>query len=257
MDAHRQRTNRRRVGPGRTMLAALSATALLLAAACGDDTTGETDAPPAPAADDSLAALLPPEVAEAGTLTVATDASYAPNEFFDEDGSTIIGMDIDLITAMAGLLGLEAEISNAGFDGIIPGLDAGRFDVGISSFTDTSEREEIVDFVTYFEAGTSFFTRAEGGVEITGLADLCGLTVAVQRGTVQEEDASAQSEECVTAGSEAVQVDVFPDQNGANLALTSGRADLSMADSPVAGYQVELSEGALVEVGEAYGTAPY
>ena len=176
-------------------------------------------------------------------MTVAADASYAPNEFFAPDGHTIIGMDADLSKALAAAMGLKANLVNETFDGIIPGLAAGKYDMGASSFTDTKEREKTVDFVTYFLAGTSFFTKASGGTSVTGLADLCGKTVAVEKGTTEETDASGQSTKCKKSGKPGVTVLTFPDQNGANLALSSGRAQLVMADSPVAAYAVKKSNG--------------
>ena len=166
------------------------------------------------------------------------------------------GMDADLAVALTQALGLKAKVVNATFDGIIPGLAAGKYDLGMSSFTDTKEREKTVDFVTYFSAGTSFFEKA-GGPPVTGLASLCGLTVAVEKGTTQQADSTAQSKKCTAAGKKPVKVLTFPDQNGANLALSSGRAQVGMADSPPADYQVKQSGGQFKLVGTPYGTAPY
>ncbi|MBV9005647.1 MAG: transporter substrate-binding domain-containing protein, partial [Solirubrobacterales bacterium] len=114
-----------------------------------------------------------------------------------------------------------------------------------------------VDFVDYFSAGTSFFTKASGGTSVNGLADLCGKSVSVESGTTEETDAKAQSGKCKAAGKPAVNVLVFPTQTAANLALSSGRAQLSMADSPVAAYQVKQSNGTFKITGVTYGTAPY
>jgi polar amino acid transport system substrate-binding protein len=201
--------------------------------------------------------MVPADIKSKGTLTVAADASYAPNEFFAPDGHTIIGMDADLSKALATVMGLKANLVNATFDGIIPGLAAGKYDMGASSFTDTKEREKTVNFVTYFLAGTSFITKASGGAAVSGLADLCGKTVAVEKGTTQESDSTAQSGKCKKAGKPGVTVLTFPDQNGANLALSSGRAQLVMADSPVAAYAVKKSNGQFKVTGSTYGTAPY
>jgi polar amino acid transport system substrate-binding protein len=192
-----------------------------------------------------------------GTLTVAADASYAPNEFIGPDGHTVEGMDADLAQALAGVMGLKANVVNATFDSIIPGLAAHKYDLGMSSFTDTKEREKTVNFVTYFSAGTSFYEKASGGPPVSGLSSLCGLTVAVEKGTTEQADSTAQSGKCTKAGKKGVKVLTFPDQNGANLAITSGRAQVGMADSPVAEYQVKKSGGQFKIVGTQYGTAPY
>ncbi|MEA2158872.1 MAG: polar amino acid transport system substrate-binding protein [Solirubrobacteraceae bacterium] len=208
-------------------------------------------------ADPAVAKLVPSAIKSKGTLTVAADASYAPNEFIGPDGKTVIGMDADLVKALGGVMGLKVNVVNATFDSIIPGLAAGKYDLGASSFTDTKEREKTVDFVDYFVAGTSFYTKASGGATVNSLADLCGHTVAVEKGTTQQTDATAQGSKCKTAGKSGVTVLVFPDQNGANLALSSGRAQLVMADSPVAAYGVKKSNGQFKVVGQTYGTAPY
>ena len=200
--------------------------------------------------------MVPSSITTKGTLTVAADASYAPNEFIASDGHTVVGMDPDLMKALGAVMGLKVKIVNATFDSIIPGLAAGKYDVGASSFTDTKEREKTVDFVTYFTAGESFYTKASGGAAISTLADLCGKTVAVEKGTTEADDATAQSKKCKSAGKAGVTVLTFPDQNGANLALSSGRAQLGFADSPVAAYQVKQSGGQFKLVGQRYANAP-
>lgn len=227
-------------------------------AACGGSDDGESTATPAAAnataASGAVAAVqdkVPAEVRDKGTLTVAADATYPPDEFIGKDGKTVEGMDPDLAQALATVMGLKADVKNATFDSIIPGLAAHKFDLGMSSFTDTKEREQTVDFVTYFSAGTSFYVNADGGPAVNGLADLCGKTVAVEKGTTQQNDAEAQGKKC------KLTVLTFPDQNGANLALSSGRAQVGMADSPVADFQVKQSSGKFKIVGQAYGTAPY
>jgi polar amino acid transport system substrate-binding protein len=208
-------------------------------------------------ADAKVAGEVPAKVKSKGTLVVAEDASYAPDEFIGSDGHTVEGMDADLAKALAGVMGLKADVKNATFDGIIPGLAAGKFDLGMSSFTDTKEREKTVDFVTYFSAGTSFYVKASGGPAIGSLADLCGRKVAVEKGTTEQTDSTAQDKKCKAAGKPGVQVSVFPDQSGANLALSSGRAQVGMADSPVAAYQVKQSNGQFKLSGQPYGAARY
>jgi polar amino acid transport system substrate-binding protein len=126
----------------------------------------------------------------------------------------------------------------------------------MSSFTDTKERQKVVDFVTYFSAGTSFYVKA-GGPTINSLADLCGHSVGVERGTTQADDSTAQSKKCKSAGKAGVSVHVYPDQNAANLAISSGRQQVGMADSPVAAYIVKQSNGRFKLTGKPYNTAPY
>jgi polar amino acid transport system substrate-binding protein len=209
-----------------------------------------------PATDSTVAAQVPSKF-KSKTLVVAADATYAPNEFIGSNGKTVEGMDPDLGKALAAVMGIKVKVVNTSFDGIIPGLAAGKFDVGMSSFTDTKERQKTVDFVTYFQAGTSFYVKATGGPTINTLADLCGHSVGVERGTTQADDATAQSGKCKSAGKSGVKVAVYPDQNAANLAISSGRQQVGMADSPVAAYIVKQSNGQFKLTGKSYNTAPY
>jgi polar amino acid transport system substrate-binding protein len=207
--------------------------------------------------DKKVAAEVPSSIKSSGTLSVAADATYAPNEFIASNGHTVIGMDADLAKALAQAMGLKASVKNVTFDAILPGLAAKKYDLGMSSFTITREREKTVDFVSYATAGTSFFVNAQGGPNIQSLADLCGESVAAERGTTQQADATAQSKKCTKAGKPGVKVSVYPDENGVNLALSSGRADVAMADSPPAAYAVEQSNGKFKISGTQYGVAAY
>ena len=252
-----------------TLLAAVMAVAaVLVGAGCGSDnddndnggsatgTTaagGELTATPGinVAKDDAIASAAANAVSQSGQLSVASDATYPPMEFFSKDNdTTVIGADADISKALGQIMGLTASVQNTPFDSILPGLTAGKYDLGISSFTDTLDRQKTNDFVTYAQAGTTFYSSADSDVSPTSLEDLCDHSVAVEKGTTQQEDAQAQGQKC------QVDVQVFPDQNGANLAISSGRAELGMADSPVAAYIVEQSNGQF-KLGEAYGVAPY
>jgi polar amino acid transport system substrate-binding protein len=200
---------------------------------------------------------VPAAIKSKGTLNVATEAQYAPNEFIASDGHTVIGMDAELMEAIASTLGLKAKLINSDFETIIPGLAAGRYDLGISSFTDTKEREKTVDFVDYFSAGISFYAKSSANPSVSTVADLCGKTVAAEKGTVEAEESEKQSKKCTKEGKKAVSTLSFPGQNAVNLAVSSGRAEVGMADSPVADYQVKKSEGGFKLIGKEYEVAPY
>jgi polar amino acid transport system substrate-binding protein len=204
-----------------------------------------------------IAKMVPAKIRHKGTLVVASDATYAPMEFVAKDGHTVIGVDADLAKDLGIVMGLKFKVQNASFDGIIPGLKSGKYDIGMSSFTDTKARQKVVDFVTYFSAGTSFYEKASGGPAVKGLSSLCGKSVAVENGTTEQADATAQNHKCKKAGKPGVTVKAYPDQNAANLAIASGRQQIGMADSPVAAYIVKKSNGTFKLVGKSYGTAPY
>jgi polar amino acid transport system substrate-binding protein len=230
-----------------------------VAAGCGSSkktTSTSSGTSSTQAVDPAVAKLVPAAVKSKGTLTVASDASYAPNEFIGPDGHTVVGMDPDLMKALGAVMGLQVKVVNVTFASILPGMQAGKYDVGASSFTDTKAREKVVDFVTYLNVGEAFLTKAAGGFNPKTLADLCGHTVSVESGTVELDDATAQNKKCKAAGKPAIHLFVYPDQNSANLALRSGRAQVDFADSPIIAYQVRKL-GVDVKSGPTFGLAPY
>ena len=246
------------------LIALIAFAAVTVAAGCGssnnDNGGGGTTLTAASFSvqqDPSIASQVPADIKSKGQLSVAADATYAPDEFIASDGHTVIGMDADLAKAIADLMGLKATVSNQPFDSIIPGLAAKKYDLGMSSFTDTKDREKTVDFVTYAIAGESFFVNADGGPTINSLNDICGLKIGAEKGTTEADDATAQSKKCTDAGKPAVQVSVFPDENGVNLALSSGRVDAGFADTPPAAYAVKQSDGKFKLTGPSIASAPY
>jgi polar amino acid transport system substrate-binding protein len=236
------------------------ALALLVLAGCGSSKSSSTPSStsssvPVTASNAAIAAQVPARIKAKGTLIVAAEAQYAPNEFIATDGHTVIGMDPDLTKAIAEVMGLKTQVVNATFEAIIPGLAAGRYDLGASSFTDTKERQKTVDFVTYLSVGQAFLSKANGGPSLNTLAELCGHTVSVEKGTVELEEAEKQNKKCKAAG-KPIKLLIFPGQNDANLALSSGRSEIDYADSPIIAYQVRKL-GVSVRSSPTFGAAPY
>lgn len=231
-------------------------------------TAPEAGAEPSPlnlnlAKDDTVAAMLPKAVADAGVLKIATDASYAPNEFLKDGQGEPIGMSIDLGNAMAQVLGVKTEWTNTSFDGILNGLTAGRYDISISSFTDTKKREEQVNFVTYLSAGTSIVVAKGNPEGVKGVEDLCGKSVGAENGTTQFDMLTSADVDdsvvkaCSDAGKEAPKAQGYPTQTDVNSALAAGRLDAYMADTPVAVWAVETTDGQFEKVPGDVGVAPY
>lgn len=246
------------------LIAAIAFAAITVAAGCGSSNNDNSSSSGTLTAasfnvqtDPSIASQVPASVKSSGSLTVAADATYPPDEFIASDGKTVIGMDADLAKAIAQLMGLQAAVQNVTFDSIIPGLAAGKYDLGMSSFTDTKEREKTVDFVTYLTAGSSIYVKATGGTNFTSLDELCGHKVAAEKGTTQQDDITTQDQKCKAEGKPGVTGVILPDQNGVNLALSSGRADAAMADSPVAAYIAERSNGQFKVSGGPFPPEPY
>jgi polar amino acid transport system substrate-binding protein len=203
----------------------------------------------------AIAAQVPAAIKRKGTLTVAADATYAPNEFTGFDGRTVIGMDPDLMHAIGAVLGLKVNVVNVAFETIIPELAAGRYDVGASSFTDTKRREKTVDFVTYLSVGQALLTKTEGP-HLNALREICGHSVAVEQGTIEFENVVKQAKICQQEGRPRISLLLFPDQSSANIALQNGSAEVDYADSPIIAYQVQQL-GANVRSGPAFDPQPY
>jgi polar amino acid transport system substrate-binding protein len=213
--------------------------------------------------DAAAAAQVPAQYKSKGTLTIAADASYAPNEFTAQGSGAIIGMDVDLGNAIAQTLGMKATFVNASFDGILAGIQAGRYDLGMSSFTDTKEREQTVDFVNYFTAGTSTMVVKCNPKGIKTATDLCGKKVGAEQGTTQLDQLTQAGADgsvvkaCQDAGKQPPQAQGFPKQTDVNSALQAGRIDAYLADSPVVDYALAQTGGAFEKVGSDSDTAPY
>ncbi len=245
----------------RLTLAGGLALSVLALTACGSSATGDATSASGSAVasatkDDTLAALVPSAIASTGKLVIGTDASYAPSEFIDTDGNTIIGFDVDLGKAMSTVLGLQADFQNAPFDSIIPGLSSGKFQLGISSFTVNADREKVVDMVSYYQAGTGWAVAA-GNPSGISQDNACGKKIAVQKATVQVDDITAKSEACTKGGKAAIDIQQFQAQSDATTALVSGRVDAMLADSPVVAYAVQQTGGKIEALGQVYDSAPY
>lgn len=201
--------------------------------------------------DDSIAAMLPDSVTKDGKLTVGMDTSYAPAEFLAEDGKTPVGFDVDIVKALANIFGLEADPQTSNFDSIIPSVGS-KYDIGVSSFTITEERMEAVDFVSMFKAGSIWVVK-EGNPNNVDTSNLCGLKIAVQTGTTQEEEVNEAQAQCKADGKDDIEILSTKMQTAVTTNVSTGKADVFYADSPVAGYAISQSEGALEALGEDVG----
>ncbi|MGN6218443.1 MAG: ABC transporter substrate-binding protein [Microbacterium sp.] len=188
--------------------------------------------------DDDARALLPDDIAETGSVTAATDAPYAPFEMFVEEGSDeLTGVDVLLGQAIGAKLGITVDFAQQGFDGIIPALQAGNYDLAISAMTSSVERMDVLTFVDYSASGTGILTRAGNPDDIETYLDLCGKNVAVQTATSQAALVTdVWQAECEAKGLEPIALSEFPSDSDAQLAITAGKAQASLLTKPSAGY---------------------
>lgn len=195
----------------------------------------------------AAAKLVPTAIRARHTLRIASDASYPPFEFFAADNKTIVGFDVDLSKAIAQKLGLRPENVNAGFDTILTGINSGRYEIGISDFDITPERAKSVDFVTYLVGGSGIAVATGNPLKMRmEPATFCGRTVAAQKGSVQGLTMLPSfSKACTKQHKKPVTIQLYPSQNEANLAVSSGRADAVLANTVPLKYSADHSNGTI------------
>lgn len=227
----------------------LALAAVLLVAGCGSSKSGndkvDQGAP--------LASLLPQDVRDKGTLAVGSDIAYPPVESFASDNKTPIGIDPDLAKELGKKLGVTFSFQNATFDGLITSLTSKRIDVIMSAMSDNKKRQASIDFVDYFIVGTSIIVKKGNPQGIKSPDDFCGKTVALQRGTTQDDVAEAQKKKCGSKGLNILKFDTDPE---ALLQVKQGRAVADMNDFPVAAFTVSKSSDFEI-VGEQIEAGPY
>ena len=222
--------------------------------------TGESAAAAEPSYDvtgidkvDEIAAMLPADFY--GTLTVGDNLQYAPAEFLGgPDGQTPTGYDVDLAKALGRVLGVEVDVQHAEFASIIPAIGT-QYDAGIASFSINPERIEQVDMIAYISAGSTFSVQ-QGNPKDLDPEDLCGTTMGVQTGTIQDEDADRLSAGCTDAGAEPIEVLRYNSQADVTTNLVGGKIDVMYADSPVGQYAALQTGGRVEQLGDVTDAAP-
>ncbi|WP_406390026.1 ABC transporter substrate-binding protein [Streptomyces sp. NBC_00887] len=242
--------------PRRATAAALTTTALLALAACGDGdgTASATGGAKPPAAvevagvsvkkDAKLHDALPDAVKKSGTVRVATDVPYAPFEMFVTEGkSELTGLDYDLGQAIGARLGVKFAFTPQKFDGIVPAIQAGKFDVAMSAMTDNKERQAVVDFVDYSVSGSGIMVAKGNPEKVTTLDDLCGKNVAVQAATNQLDLLKSHQAVCKKAGEGEIGIQTFPKDSDAQLALRADKVVAQVLTKPAAGWTAKTADG--------------
>jgi len=211
-----------RIRRGGTAIAILALLAGLMSA-CGDDTNEAATQLPTIQKDEALAAKLPQSVRDSGVLRVATDATSPPMQFFGPDGKTLIGFEVDMGNTLGQLLGVKVEWTNLAAASIVSGLQSNRFDVALTSAQDLPGRRETMTFVDYFTIGSNILTEAGNPNNFTDFQSLCGHRLGVQAGTAQLFGAEERQKQCPPG--QPIELETFPGNDAAALALRSGRVD--------------------------------
>ncbi|GAA2779175.1 ABC transporter substrate-binding protein [Streptomyces showdoensis] len=234
----------------RVVTTALAATTLATLSACGggDDTAASAGGKAVVAGveikkDQALHDLLPAKIKKAGTVRVATDVPYPPFEMFVKEGeSTLTGLDYDLGQALGAKLGVTFAFTPQKFDGIVPAIQAGKFDAAMSAITDNKERQKVVDFVDYSQSGSGVLVADGNPGKIGTLDDLCGKKVAVQAATHQLDLLKAHQDACGKAGKGKIDIQTFPKDSDAQLALRSGKVVAQVLTKPAAGWVAKTAD---------------
>ncbi|MGW6141238.1 ABC transporter substrate-binding protein [Streptomyces sp. NPDC055144] len=237
--------------PRRGATAVLACTALVVVSGCGASGSGGAG----PASRDKIAGVtvtrdaalheaLPERIKKAGTVRVATDVPYPPFAMFVTEGkSELTGLDYDLGQALGAKLGVRFAFTPTKFDGIVPALQAGKFDAAMSALTDNRERQKVVDFVDYSRSGSGILVAEGNPAKIGTLDDLCGRKVGVQAATNQYKLLEAHQAACRAAGRKAADIQTFPKDSDAQLALRSGKVTAEVVTKPAAGWSAKTADG--------------
>ncbi|MFD2414956.1 ABC transporter substrate-binding protein [Amycolatopsis pigmentata] len=174
-----------------------------------------------------------------GTLRVGAEEDEVPMVYTQAGSSTPVGAEVDLITAAAKQLNLTVSYSNLTFDGLIPALKAGRFDVAMAEIGDFTDRQQQVDFVDYATIGQGALVNSASAASFTDDLALCGKNVGAAKGTKGVAVVTDISKKCQSSGKPAVNPSSFPDVTSAVLALRSGRVDAFVTDTITAGQEAK------------------
>lgn len=171
---------------------------------------------------------------EAGKLIMATNASFPPYEYIDDDGETIVGIDAEIAKMIADELGLELQIEDMEFSSILTAVQTGKVDVGLAGMTVTEERLQNVNFSSTYAKGVQSIIVPEGS-DIATADGLAGHKIGVQESTTGhiycEDDFGAENVTAFANGATAVQ------------ALIEGKVDCVVIDNNPAKEYVKANEG--------------
>jgi len=187
--------------------------------------------------------MLAHDLVTPGMLTVGTDPINPPQEFLKNNQPS--GFDIDLITAIAQKMHLQVKIVPTTFDSLLNDLNAKQFDVVISAVNMTDDRKTTSDFVPYFNASETLLVRAGDTRRLQQLADLCGVSVGVQKGTTEFFELQQQNATCQGAGKAAISITAEASEGALIQSLLQGTVEVSYQDTSAADYYMWLNPGKL------------
>jgi polar amino acid transport system substrate-binding protein len=181
-----------------------------------------------------LREMLPQRIRDAGFISAASDPHQPPYDFYGPDNATLIGVEQELLSEVASKLGIEIRRIAAPFPSIIPGIQSKRFDLGASAFGDFVEREKIVDIIDVNREAAGLIVVKGNPHKVMKLSDTCGLRGAAHQGSTPLHLFELQAAAC--PADKPLEILQFTTSDQAQLALKSGRADVSLANVGVSAY---------------------
>lgn len=204
------------------------------------------------------ATLVPETIRSRGTLTVGSQQTFPPIEFREPGAQVVTGASADLLAEIARRLGLKLEYVQSEYAALIPGIEAGRFDMASGGISDTEEREKTLDFVNYMASGGSMMVRADDDAAYKTIADFCGKSVATLLGSrvimTEVEKASAT---CEAEGKAPITAEQLPSAPDARMQLDLKRVDAYLGDFPALVYIGSQFPGKYAIVDRNYILTPY
>lgn len=221
---------------------AIASIVVLVLVGCGGGDDDATNGGTTGAGNDAPVEA-PEDIVGDGNLSVCVDASYPPAEFFEDDGVTHTGFDIDMAKGIAERFGVEAQFVNTKFDAIIPALQGKKCDVIISALTNNEERREEIDFVNYVDVGGTFLVEPGNPQSIHGIEDLCGKNVAMIIGENWKPFLEEQDAACKEKGEAGVRISEYNTSSDELRQLRLGRVDAIVTNTLNGAWLVQETEG--------------
>jgi polar amino acid transport system substrate-binding protein len=242
---------------GLKVILAVTVALAAAAAGCGENSVDEAVQGQGQASEDGATASnvsvpAPESVKSQGKLTTCMDVSFPPMEFYEgSDTKQPIGFDVDLMTAVAKAMGVEAEFTPTSFDGLLPSLSSGRCDVVASGMFVTEERTKAFPAVPYLRSSRVLLVEDGNPAGISSPEDLAGKTVTTQSGTEYAKSLKKLNEDFAGAGTPKMRLQTYPKASDAVQQVVVGRADAALTQDTEAAYRISTQPGSF-EIAHRY-----
>jgi polar amino acid transport system substrate-binding protein len=233
------------------VLAGCGSTSLSTSSPAGSGSPGSPGSSPTARAG-TLASVVP--AAHRGSTVYAALNVYQPYEIYSNNAAVFTGIDPELYQAMGRLLGITFQIHNVPFNEVVPGIQAGRYQVS-SPLGDFVQRQQVVTFVDYARGASSLLVSSSSTFRPTAVMDLCGRAIGIETGTAESTVTQDISHMCTAAGKQPLAVHQYADESSITLALASGRLDGGLSDAAPNSYTAKQSGGQFVNLPISGGSA--